>query len=192
MPVFRNAPVGAVSRAFGITAVRNPVPSEPGTGRGPTRDSGRRGPRNSPYRFDPAAATGETAAQATTADLPPSPPVARDTSVAPDPDARYPLAGLLRCAACQLPLRPVEMLGGRAYGAPCGCRLTVVAADLLERLVFDAVLAQPDARDADGGNSDGGGAGELAGARLATLFRRYLAEVRIGDDPNDLSFVWII
>lgn len=93
----------------------------------------------------------------------------------------------------------MEMLGGRAYGAPCGCRLTVVAADTVERLVFDAVVAREPTADDCGGADDEPRPGRAGpGVSLETrrcwaaLFRRYLAEVRIGGTPDDLTLIWIV
>jgi hypothetical protein len=93
--------------------------------------------------------------------------------------SHYPLAGLLRCAACQLPLNPVDMLGGRAYGSPCGCRLTVIAAEILERLVLDAVATREPAAVVEAERGD-----------PAWVFRRFLAEVRIGASFEDLDLIW--
>nr|MDT0663311.1 hypothetical protein [Micromonospora sp. DSM 115978] len=91
-------------------------------------------------------------------------------------DPGYPLAGRIFCGSCDLPLNPIEMLGGRAYGSPCGCRLTVVAADAVERLVYDAVLTrEPTTADP---------------ADPADLIRRHVAEVRLGGTLDDLHIIW--
>ncbi|MDG4767682.1 zinc ribbon domain-containing protein [Solwaraspora sp. WMMD406] len=90
-----------------------------------------------------------------------------------------PLAGLLFCATCERQMTPMTRLNGRAYGAPCGCRLSPVDALTVERLVFNAVEAHhPDllTRTAAGG--------------LAAAFRKVLAEVRIGGTADELEFIW--
>lgn len=185
MSVFRNTPIGAVSRAFGITTVRRSDDEKSDGGRSAYQGNSRTPADPPPRRTAPPS--------------PPAPPPTSGTAIGAAPGADYPLAGLLFCAACQLPLRPVEMLGGRAYGAPCGCRLTVVAADTLERLVFDAVVArEPAAGDCGGGGgaprpgrADSGASADVRRC-WAVLFRRYLAEVRLGGAPDDLTLIWVV
>ncbi|MDG4766452.1 hypothetical protein O7632_20450 [Solwaraspora sp. WMMD406] len=94
----------------------------------------------------------------------------------------YPLDGLLFCAACERALTGMEMLGGRAYGSPCGCRLTVLNAQRLEQLVLHALATREP--------------GALVQIEQAVdpgqLMRRYLAEVRIGGTIDDLDLVWLV
>lgn len=188
MSVFRNAPIGAVSRVFGVTAVNRNT----GYGSAGRPESGRNAyHRNSrPAPTPPSRRSGAAG--------PPSPPCV-GTAAGAAPGSDYPLAGLLHCAACGLGLRPMEMLGGRVYGAPCGCRLSVVAADTVERLVFDAVAArEPAADDCCGGTAAPRPGRADPGVSLETrrcwavLFRRHLAEVRIGGTPDDLTLIWIV
>lgn len=197
MPIFHNTPIGPAARAHDITAGH--------------RD-------NSAYRFDPRTPTNPPPSAPGPAQPPPPPPTG-GTVIGAAASGDYPLVGLLSCAACQLPLRPIEMLGGRAYGAPCGCRLTVLSADVLERLVFDALAARdPAARDCGEAAArraalseavpgdrpsgvprrdrprDAADPGVPAEVRRcwAALFRRHLAEVRVGGTPEDLFLVWIV
>ncbi|MFY1695665.1 MULTISPECIES: zinc ribbon domain-containing protein [unclassified Solwaraspora] len=92
---------------------------------------------------------------------------------------RSPLSGLLYCATCERQMIVMSRLNGRAYGAPCGCRLSPVDALTVERLVFNAVEARhPEL---------------LAGSTSldpSSVFREVLAEVRIGGAVDELEFIW--
>lgn len=64
--------------------------------------------------------------------------------------------------------------GGRAYGNTCGCRLSPVPADALERAVTSAVI---------------GRYGEAARFSLLAYARR-LIQVRVGPVPEEVTCVW--
>ncbi|WFE26881.1 hypothetical protein O7623_27015 [Solwaraspora sp. WMMD791] len=90
-----------------------------------------------------------------------------------------PLSGLLFCATCERQMIEMSRLNGRAYGAPCGCRLSPVDALTVERLVFNAVEARHPERLAGPASLD-----------LSSVFREVLAEVRIGGAVDELEFIW--
>jgi hypothetical protein len=90
------------------------------------------------------------------------------------------LRGLIFCAACGLPLHPVQLaVGRRAYRGVCGCRLGPVDADTVEQLVADAVEREDPAVFAG-----------VAARQRAAAVRRVVAEVRLGGTVDDLSIVW--
>jgi hypothetical protein len=93
-------------------------------------------------------------------------------------DIRYPLAGLLVCAGCDLPLHPVVVgHGHRCYRSPCGCRISPVDAEVTERLTYDRlrqdrlVLVSVPTED------------------WPALFHHLLATVRIGTVPEELALL---
>ncbi|MEV6927467.1 hypothetical protein AB0M46_23590 [Dactylosporangium sp. NPDC051485] len=91
---------------------------------------------------------------------------------------QYTVRSLLICDGCDRPLQAsLAADGEREYVFLCGCRRNGVKAALVERLVRDRV--------------------ESASVLLVTgveelpaVFRRLFAEVRIGDGPEELEFVW--
>jgi hypothetical protein len=87
------------------------------------------------------------------------------------------LRGLLFCGCGQAmhAIEPVDR--ARGYRSVCGCRLALVDAAMIERLVYDAAEQAAPAL--------------LAGAppdRHAALLRRVFAQVTVGGTADDLIF----
>lgn len=97
----------------------------------------------------------------------------------PPVSGAFTLEGLLRCRGCGTSLQPARMLGQRAYRGPCGCRLTAVDAEDIEKLVLEAVAAPAPGFVADAAPEELGG-----------IFRRLFVAVRVGGCAQDLSIVW--
>ncbi|WP_233258061.1 zinc ribbon domain-containing protein [Micromonospora sp. S4605] len=97
----------------------------------------------------------------------------------PPVSGAFTLEGLLRCRGCGTSLQPVRMLGQRAYRGPCGCRLTAVDAEDIEKLVLEAVATPAPGLVADAAPEELGG-----------IFRRLFVAVRVGGCAQDLSIVW--
>jgi len=172
----RGTPIGGLPRM-----VRNAA----------TRAGTRAGGGNTGHRFGGNAATNASGNAATNAGGGGGGTGGRSVVGGPADRPGYPLAGLLFCAICERPLSPMEMLGGRAYGSPCGCRLTVVPAATLERLVLDAVVDhEPAALAAIDAAVGSATEPAVEGDEPARVFRRYLAEVRVGGSLDDLRLIW--
>ncbi|MFY1632497.1 hypothetical protein ACN27F_04285 [Solwaraspora sp. WMMB335] len=180
MCLFRGEPIGREPRLVRSLAARGVRRDASGVERPDPRG-------NTPYRWETAGHGGAAPAPAAGTGGGAGggggngghwPPVARGGAARPE----YPLDGLLFCAACERALTGMEMLGGRAYGSPCGCRLAVVPAEQLEHLVLSTLAAREP--------------GALIQIEQAVdpgkLMRRYLAEVRIGGTIDDLELVWLI
>jgi hypothetical protein len=98
-------------------------------------------------------------------------------------DRSYPLNGLLVCDSCDLSLRPLESTDGRrCYRSPCGCRLSPVDAEAVERQTYNAL--------------DHSGLLPIESVfdptEAARLFMLALVAVRVGAVPEELAYIWRI
>ncbi len=99
-------------------------------------------------------------------------------SVSPVPG--FSLASLLTCGDCDRPLQPSYETGGkRSYVFLCGCRRASVDAGVVERLARDRVEAE--SLDLVTG---------VPPERLRLVFEGLFVQVRVGELPDELEFVW--
>jgi hypothetical protein len=99
----------------------------------------------------------------------------------PEVDDRYPLRDLVWCGLCDVPMRPVPLsTNRRLYDCVSpGCPRPVVPADLLEVLVWQAVLylfAEPTV--------------ELTEAEQRQALNHALERVTVGVDLGDVRYSW--